>query len=123
MNHSILLEALKASQNWVKHFNKGDVDYCVAGYLHDAEVKVKPLGDFSGAKSIDGLWRPFIESGASNLEYSEIWLKQQDKKTVQLGANWSMNIGRGVITLEEWVKQPDGVWKLARDQFEITEQF
>ena len=123
MNHTTLLEALKASHNWIKHFNKGDVNYCVAGYTHDADVKVKPLGEFKGSENIDNLWRPFIESGASNLEYSDIWVKQIDKQTVQMGANWSMNIGKGVITLEEWVKQPEGVWKLVRDEFEIKEQY
>ena len=123
MNHTMLLEALKASHNWIKHFNKGDVNYCVAGYTHDAEAKVKPLGEFEGTEQIDGLWRPFIESGASNLEYTDIWVKQAGDKTVHLGANWSMNIGKGVITLEEWSKQSDGIWKLTRDEFEITEQY
>ena len=86
-------------------------------------MKVKPMGEYSGQQEIDNFWRPFLQSGATDLVYSEIWLKQVDEQTVHLGANWKMNVGRGVITLEEWKKNEKGVWKLDWDDFEIQEQF
>jgi ketosteroid isomerase-like protein len=123
MNHNALTEVLKASQLWIEHFNKGDVDYCVAGYTPDAEIKAAPMGEYKGTAEIDSFWRPFMQSGASNLNYKNIWIKQVDENIVHLGADWSMNVGLGIITLEEWIKQIDGKWHLKRDHFEIKEQF
>ncbi|MEM7244153.1 MAG: nuclear transport factor 2 family protein [Acidobacteriota bacterium] len=123
MNHDVLAEVLATSKTWIEHFNSGDVDHCVAGYLPDAEMKAAPMGEFQGTEAIDAFWRPFVGSGATDLQYSKVWVKQVDETTVHLGAEWSMNVGRGVITLEEWVKTDDGSWKLARDHFEVQEQF
>lgn len=123
MNHNVLSEVLVASKQWVKHFNSGDVDYCVSAYLPEAVMEAKPMGTFTGTASIDDFWRPFVQSGATDLQYMDIWLKQVDDTKVHLGANWSMNVGRGVITLEEWVKSGSGVWKLATDHFEVKEQY
>ena len=123
MNHNVMSEVLVASKQWVKHFNNGDANYCIAAYLPEAEMDVKPMGKFEGTDSIDQFWRPFLQSGATDLQYQKIWLKQIDATKVQLGADWTMNIGRGVITLEEWVKTDSGVWKLAMDQFEVQEQY
>ena len=123
MGHNVLAEVLTASKQWVKHFNRGDVEYCVASYLPDAVMQADPMGEFVGKKNIDGFWRPLVQSGATDLQYTDIWLKQMDNETVHLGANWSMNAGKGVITLEEWVKNDAGVWKLSQDCFEVQEQF
>ncbi|MGI9277225.1 MAG: YybH family protein [Endozoicomonas sp.] len=123
MNHDALAEVLEASRQWIRHFNKGDVDYCVAAYLPDAVMEALPMGEFVGTEQIDDFWRPFVQSGATDLQYQEVWLKQIDDGTVHLGANWSMNVGNGVITLEEWVKSGGGLWKLARDHFEVKEQY
>ncbi|MGI9280439.1 MAG: YybH family protein [Endozoicomonas sp.] len=123
MNHNVLTEVLVASKQWVKHFNNGDVDYCVSAYLPEAELIAKPMGTFDTHESIDHFWRPFVQSGATDLEYHQIWLKQINDTTVQLGADWTMNMGKGVISLEEWVKTEAGIWKLAQDQFEIAEQY
>lgn len=86
-------------------------------------MQVEPMGEYVGKQRIDDFWRPFVQSGASDLQYTEIWLKQVDNETVHLGANWSMNVGKGVITLEEWVKNEAGIWKLSQDCFEVQEQF
>ena len=123
MNHDVLIEVLAASRQWVRHFNNGDVDDCIAGYLPEAIMEALPMGEFVGTEQIDDFWRPFIQSGATDLQYQDIWLRQIDHGTVHLGANWSMNVGNGVITLEEWVKSDGGVWKLARDRFEVQEQY
>ncbi len=123
MNHDSLTAALNASKNWIKHFNRGDVDYCISAYTPNAFLEAKSLGEYSGRKMIDNFWRPFVLSGATDLNYSNIWLKLIDENTVHLGADWSMNVGRGVITLEKWVKTESGTWKLLLDHFEIQQQF
>ena len=123
MNHDSMTATLNASKNWIKHFNSGDADYCVSAYTETAEMEAKPMGEYSGRKNIDNFWRPFLQSGATGLIYTDIWLQQIDENKVHLGAKWSMNVGRGVISLEEWIKTDSGTWKLSRDNFEIQEQF
>jgi ketosteroid isomerase-like protein len=114
---------LKCSQKWVESFNKGDVDFCVEGYHSDAVINAKPLGTFKGIKEIDAFWRPFMGSGAGDLKYEDVKLQVVDSSTVLLSANWSMNVGRGIITQEKWVLQADGNWLLTQDDFEIQENF
>ena len=116
-------EVLTASQQWIANFNKGDVDACVAGYLPEAIMKAKPMGTFRGTREIDDFWRPFMSSGAKDLEYQEIKLEVINESTIHLSATWRMNVGQGVITLEKWVKQSNGQWLLAHDVFEVLEQF
>ena len=115
-------EVSVCSQNWIANFNKGDVDACVAAYTHNAIMHATPLGTFTGKEAIDGFWRPFMASGAGQLEYNDIRLEVVDESTVLLSANWRMNVGRGVITMEKWVKQSDGTWLLEQDNFEVLEQ-
>ena len=115
-------EVLTASQQWITNFNNGNVDACVAGYLPDAVMEAKPMGTFRGTQAIADFWRPFMASGAKDLEYQKIKLEVINESTVHLSANWRMNVGRGVITLEKWVKQSDGQWFLAYDAFEVLEQ-
>ncbi len=116
-------EVLRASQEWIAHFNMGNVDACVAGYLPDAIMEAKPMGTFTGTKEIDDFWRPFITSGATDLQYQEVSLEIIDENTAHLSAQWRMNVGRGVISLEKWAKQSNGQWLLAHDAFEVLEQF
>ncbi len=116
-------EVLQASQQWIGNFNKGDIDACVAGYQTDAVMEAKPMGTYTGTQEIDDFWRPFIHSGAKDLEYQEVTLDVINDTTVHLSANWRMNVGQGVITLEKWVKQSNGQWLLAHDAFEVLEQF
>ena len=120
---SLRNEVLRTSQEWITHFNEGDVDFCVAAYLPTAVIEATPMGTFTGTEEIDGFWRPFMSSGATDLRYEEVSLKIIDETTAHLSARWSMNVGRGVITLEKWVKQSNGQWLLAHDAFEVLEQF
>ena len=120
---TIRKEVLAVSQQWIANFNKGDIDACVAGYLPDAIMEAKPMGTFKGTQAIDGFWRPFMSSGAKGLVYQDIQLEVIDESTAHLSANWQMNVGQGVITLEKWVKQSNGQWLLAHDAFEILEQY
>lgn len=118
------LQAVRqASEAWIRCFNAGDVDGCVAGYTAAAVMEATPMGRFEGHAAIDGFWRPFMGSGAGQLEYRDVKLRGIDEHTVELSASWSMNVGRGVITCERWVKQGDGSWRLVYDAFEIQEQY
>jgi ketosteroid isomerase-like protein len=116
-------EVLLASQQWIANFNKGDVDACLAAYLPDATIEAKPMGTFTGTQEIDDFWRPFMSSGATDLEYQEVTLDVINESTVHLSAKWQMNVGQGVITLEKWVNQSHGQWLLAHDAFEVLEQY
>ena len=64
-----------------------------------------------------------MASGAGELKYSDVKLEVVDASIVLLSASWTMNVGRGIITLEKWVLQSDGNWLLAQDDFEIQENF
>lgn len=123
MHHDSLTAVLNASKNWIKHFNHGDVNYCISAYAPDAMLEADPIGIFSGRENIDAFWRPFVQSGATDLVFSDIWIKEIDENTVHLGAKWHMNIGQGEIVLEEWIKTESGTWKLSLDQLEIQKQF
>ncbi len=114
---------LACSQKWIERFNQGDADFCIAAYQPDAVINAKSLGTFKGKSEIDSFWRPFMASGADELKYENVELESVDASTVLLSANWSMNVGRGIITLEKWVQQNDGNWLLAQDDFEIQENF
>ena len=114
---------LERSQKWIEAFNKGDADTCIAGYQVDAVINAKPLGMFKGTGEIDAFWRPFMASGAGDLKYSDVKLEVIDASTGLLSASWTMNVGRGIITLEKWVLQNEGNWLLAQDDFEIQENF
>ncbi len=115
-------EVLEVSRQWIASFNRGDVDACVAGYKSDAVVNAKPYGSFQGTEAIDGFWRPFMGSGAGDLVYSNVQVRAIDDQTVVLSADWSMNVGSGVTTLERWEKQPDGEWLLEQGDFEVLKQ-
>lgn len=114
---------LTASQQWIASFNRGDADACVGAYTPDAVIQAKPLGIFRGRSTIEDFWRPFMASGAKDLVYHNINVEVVDESTVLLSAEWSMNVGRGIITKEKWSKQQDEVWRLEEDHFEIQEQF
>jgi ketosteroid isomerase-like protein len=116
-------EVLTASHQWIANFNNGKVDACVAAYLPNAIMEAKPLGTFTGTQEIEAFWHPFITSEATSLEYQEVSLEIINETTVHLSAKWRMNVGHGVITLEKWVKQPNGQWLLGHDAFEVLEQF
>lgn len=121
--HRDLQEVLQASAEWITRFNTGDVEACVDTYLPEAVMNAAPAGSFAGREAIDGFWRPFVASGAGELVYSEVSLRAVGEGRVQLAANWRMNVGRGVITNELWVRDDAGRWRLAEDDFEVRERF
>ncbi|TKB58670.1 Cif family virulence factor [Ferrimonas aestuarii] len=119
MHHHALLNVIKASQNWINQFNHQNISYCAASYTENAILKVTPLGEFQGRQAIHDFWQGILDSGAYDLHYQQTWIKLIDDDNAHLGANWQMNIGYGVITLEHWQRQNDGHWKLIYDQFSL----
>ncbi|GAA4887410.1 YybH family protein [Ferrimonas pelagia] len=121
-NQERLIEVLQASKAWIDHFNFGDVAYCVDRYHPDATLIASPAGEFRGRQQIEQFWRPFMTQGATDLIYTQIWLKELDADTVVLGAHWAMNVGSGIISHEQWQRNNAGIWQLYRDEFSILQQ-
>ncbi len=116
-------EVLESSQNWIANFNNGDARACIDAYTIDAVLYAKPFGTFRGIQEIESFWKPFIETGAGDLEYSNVSVAIENETTVLLTADWNMNVGRGIITMERWVKRGEGKWLLEFDDFEVQEQY
>jgi len=115
-------EILKASKKWISNFNKGYTVEIANAYTADAIMVAKPFGTFEGRKAISEFWTPFVESGATNLKYTNTKVKIVSKTKAIISSDWSMNVGEGIITNETWVKI-NGIWRLKNDHFEVTEQF
>jgi pimeloyl-ACP methyl ester carboxylesterase len=115
-------QVLKASQEWIKNFNKGDTIAVAQAYTENAIMVAKPFGTFKGREAIKNFWSPFIASGATNLKYTNTQVKIVTENKAILSSDWHMNVGKGVITNETWIKT-GGVWKLSEDYFEVKEQF
>ena len=115
-------EVLEASKNWISNFNNGNTTEVSNAYTEDAIMVAKPFGTFEGRKAISEFWTPFIKSGASNLKYTNTRVKIVNPTKAIISSDWSMNVGKGVITNETWVKI-NGIWKLQNDHFEVIKQF
>lgn len=121
-HHMVAMEVLDASANWIENFNKANSIACLQGYHTMAVMNAIPFGIKRGHEEISGFWTPFIESGAGNLIYTNVKIQVADEKTAFLSANWSMNIGRGIIYQEKWEKK-NNQWLLTYDNFQVLEQF
>ncbi len=112
-----------ASKAWITTFNRGDARGAADAYVSNAIMDARPMGHFEGRENIYKFWAPFIKSGARDLVYYEINIDVIDENTAHLFARWSMNVGRGFITLEEWVRSDDNVWRLTKDDFTVENQY
>ena len=121
-HHEIALEVLSASKEWINQFNNGNIEACVNRYDENAVMSAMPFGVKKGKAEILEFWRPFINSGATNLVYTNVSIEVANASTVFLSADWSMNVGRGVIYQEKWEKK-GGEWKYTYDNFKVVEQF
>jgi ketosteroid isomerase-like protein len=115
-------EVLQASKNWIRSFNSGNTIKVANGYTENAIMVAKPFGTFNGRVAIGEFWTKFIQSGATNLIYTDTKVKVINNKKAIVTSNWSMNVGKGIITNETWVKI-NGIWELEKDNFEVKEQF
>lgn len=118
----IIKEFTQYTKAWVENFNKGNVEYCINAYVDNATMKIKDVGEFKGKEQIAKFWND-LTVNANFIEYSNTNIKVIDENTVHLDSDWKMNIGEGIITLEEWVKQDDNSWKLTQDEFQILKQY
>lgn len=106
-HHEVALEVLQASKDWIKEFNRGNDEAAVKGYEKNAVMSVIPIGIKRGTKEISEFWTPFIKSGATNLIYTNVSVEVSNETTAFLSANWSMNVGRGVIFQEKWERRKE----------------
>ncbi|MDE1461339.1 YybH family protein [Spartinivicinus poritis] len=126
MSHvkSVEEQVLATSKQWIETFNKGDAKGCSEGYVVDAVMDARPVGQFVGRESILAFWQQFIQStGASELIYKDVNVDVLDENNAVLSANWQMNVGRGYISKELWQRQGNGQWLLVEDDFTVVEQF
>ena len=121
-NTNPLSEVQAASQHWINEFNKGNAAYLGQSYTMDAVMITHPIGSFHGRTSITKFWTTLIKDGAKDLAYQNPKFTVINENTVHISANWTMNIGSGYITLEQWIKEDDGVWRLKLDDFTIEKQ-
>jgi ketosteroid isomerase-like protein len=121
-NEQILNDFKQYTKKCVENFNNGDIQECIDGYVDDAIMVVANVGEFKGKEAIASFWSELTKT-ANFLEYINPQYKVIDKDTVHLSSDWRMNIGEGIITLEEWKKQEDGSWKLTDDRFEVLKQY
>jgi ketosteroid isomerase-like protein len=123
MNNEKIIEDFKTyTRAWIENFNKGNIQYCIDAYTHNAIIRIKNVGEFKGKKAISIFWNDLTKN-ANHIEYSNTSIKVINEKTIHLSSDWKMNIAEGIITLEEWVKQEDNSWKLVEDEFEILKQY
>ncbi|WP_350293722.1 hypothetical protein [uncultured Croceitalea sp.] len=120
--HQVALDILAASKVWITNFNKGNKKAVIEAYAPTAVMCAMPFGVKQGRKDIEDFWVPFIESGATNLVYTDVSIEVVNDSTAFLSANWSMNVGRGVIYHEKWEKI-NGKWSYTYDNFEVLEQY
>ncbi len=119
-----VIQAVKnVSKSWREAFNAGDAAGCAACYQDDASMTVGGVGVFKGRQDIQKFWQDFIDSGAKNVDYMNTKIDPLDGDTAILTSDWQMNVGRGIITLEKWIRQEDNTWLLSEDAFEMTEKF
>lgn len=118
-HHLTALAALNASQTWIDHFNRQDGQACAAAYTKDATMHAEPLAQCQGRFEIERFWCDLITQGARDLRYHKVKLQVISATEVDLSAEWTMNIGSGVITQERWQLGTDDVWRLATDQFAL----
>ncbi len=114
-------EVLVASKNWISNFNQGNIKEIVNAYTEDAVMEAKPFGIFNGRLDIEEFWSPFMKSGATDLKYTNTKVQVVSSRKAILSSDWSMNVGKGIITNETWIKI-NGNWKLKEDYFEVKEQ-
>ncbi len=117
----VVAEVLKASQTWISNFNNGNIEEIENAYTRDAVMEAKPYGTYKGQEAIIQFWEPFIQSGASNLKYTNVKVKVINSTKAIVSADWSMNVGKGVVINETWEKIKEE-WKLTKDSFEVNRE-
>ncbi len=122
-NDTITAEVLETSKRWIESFNRSDVKACTDKYTKSAIMHARPMGSFEGREAIYEFWNNFMSStDAGNLIYSNSEIEVIDQNSAILSSQWSMNVGKGFIAKELWVKEGNE-WYLYEDDFTVEEQF
>lgn len=121
-HQQVALEVLSASKQWINHFNNGNAQECANGYTSISVMRALPFGVKYSQEEILSFWTSLIESGANNLVYTNVSVEVVDEQTALLSAQWSMNIGEGIIYQEKWIKENEK-WLLSYDDFEVFLQY
>lgn len=116
-------EVLAASRSWATAFNEGDAAGCASAYTAQAKMHVEPLAMVSGTERIAGFWEELISAGYRDVQYLDPQVEVLSEERARLTSPWSMNLARGMIYDELWVREADGVWRLENDHFEIIDRF
>jgi len=115
---------IQASKRWIQAFNAGKLHYCANVYRSNAVMTVFGVGDFKGRKKIAAFWTSFIRATkAGALKYKNTTIKVLHPRRIHLQSDWSMNVGKGTIGLESWVRNSKGQWKIELDQFRVTKRW
>lgn len=124
MNKKLITsEVLSTSKKWLEAFNSGNIKACSEAYSENSIMDARPMGSFKGREAIYDFWNGFVNStNAKDLAYTDIKIEVIDEVSAILSANWSMNVGRGFITKELWVKTGED-WLLLEDDFTVEEQY
>ena len=120
--HTIALEVLNASKNWISAFNNGDVKTCLKNYDSSAIVRAISNEIVIGTKEIFKSLTSIIESGTSNIIYNDISIEVASETTVFLSANWTTNISSGKIYQEKWQKKDDN-WVITYHDIHLLKKF
>ncbi len=122
-DNTVTTEVLETSKRWIESFNRGDVKACADKYTHAAIMHARPMGSFEGREAIYEFWNNFVSStNANNLVYTDSKVEVIDTNRAILSAQWSMNVGKGFIAKELWIKE-NNEWHLFEDDFTVEEQF
>lgn len=121
-HQEVAIEVLSASKQWIENFNSGNAEECANGYQSNAVMRATPFGVKYNKEEVLEFWTSLIGSGANNLVYTDVSVEVVDEQTAMLSANWSMNIGEGIIYQEKWVKENNN-WVLEYDDFEVLLQY
>ena len=114
----------QVSQKWIQAFNRGDLQYCANTYQQNAMMGIFGVGTYKSRSQIRSFWSKFVKATkARGLQYQNTIIKVINADRVHLRSDWSMNVGKGVIGLESWVRGKKGEWKLELDQFRITKKY
>ena len=120
---SVEVEVREASKKWISAFNQAEIKTCAETYMSNAVMDARPMGRYEGREAIYEFWNGFVSSAkAGDLSYTNVNVEVIDEHSAKLSAKWSMNVGRGFISEELWVKKND-LWFLSYDEFTVEEKF
>ena len=115
-------DVIGAATGWAAAFNAGKAKACSSFYAENAMMRPEPMEPVEGRPAIAAFWEGLIENGYKNVRYLDPQVEMLSETRARLSSPWCMNRARGMIHEELWDKV-DGVWNIAKDHFEIMDQW